>query len=82
MLTDELVQAMAKFPVSYGGMTNVIAPVCDKTLAATVDLCTTDTLVTGGDALKYLWADDTHLSPNGHIYLGSLASNRSRANPF
>lgn len=82
MLTDELVQAMAKFPVSYGGMTNVIAPVCDKTLAATVDLCTTDTLVTDGDALKYLWADDRHLSPNGHIYLGSLASNRSRANPF
>ena len=29
MRTDELVQAMAKFPVSYGGMTNVIAPVCD-----------------------------------------------------
>jgi hypothetical protein len=82
MLTDELVQAMAKFPVSYGGMTNVIAPVCDKTLAATVDLCTTDTLVTGGDALKYLWADDKHLSPNGHIYLGSLAGSRSRANPF
>jgi hypothetical protein len=82
MLTDELVQAMAKFPVSYGGMTNVIAPVCDKALAATVDLCTTDTLVTGGDALKYLWADDKHLSPNGHIYLGSLAGTRSRANPF
>ena len=82
MLTDELVQAMAKFPVSYGGMTNVTAAVCDEALAATVDLCTTDTLVTGGSALLYLWADDTHLSPNGHIYLGSLAGTRARANPF
>ena len=82
MLTDELVQAMAKFPVSYGGMININAPVCDKAQAATVDLCTTDTLVTGGDALKYLWADDKHLSPNGHIYLGSLAGTRARANPF
>jgi len=82
MLTDELVQAMAKFPVSYGAMTNVIAAVCDKALAATVDLCTTDTLVIGGEALKYLWADDRHLSPNGHLYLGNLAATRSRANPF
>jgi outer membrane lipase/esterase len=82
MLTDELVQAMAKFPISYGAMTNVIAAVCDKTLATTVDLCTTDTLVTGGDSFKYLWADDRHLSPNGHVYLGNLAATRSRANPF
>lgn len=82
MKADELVQGMAKFPTSYGGMTNVIAPVCDKALAVTVDLCTTDTLVTGGDANRYLWADDTHLSPNGHIYLGSLAITQARKNPF
>jgi phospholipase/lecithinase/hemolysin len=82
MKADELVQGMAKFPTNYGGMTNVIAPVCDKALAVTVDLCTTDTLVTGGDANRYLWADDTHLSPNGHIYLGSLAITQARKNPF
>lgn len=82
MLTDELIQAMAKFPVSYGGMTNVTAAVCDPALAVTVDLCTTDTLISGGDGLRYLWADDKHLSNNGHIYLGNLAATRSRANPF
>lgn len=82
MLTDELVQSMAKFPGSYGGMTNVTSAVCDPAKAATVDLCTSDTLVTDGSALLYLWADDLHLSPNGHAYVGSLASSRARANPF
>lgn len=83
MLTDELVQSMAKFPGSYGGMTNVTLAVCDiPAKAATVDVCTTDTLITDGNSLLFLWADDTHLSPNGHAYVGSLASSRARANPF
>jgi outer membrane lipase/esterase len=82
MLTDELVQAMSRFPTSYGGMTNVTDPVCDEALAATVELCTTDTLVSGGDAARYLWADDTHLGPTGHQYIGSLAATRARSNPF
>lgn len=82
MLTDELVQTMVRFPASYGGMTNVTSAVCDPAKAATVDLCTTDTLVSGGSAVQYLWADDIHLSPNGHAYVGSLAGSRTRANPF
>jgi phospholipase/lecithinase/hemolysin len=82
MLTDELMQSMAKFPGSYGGMTNVTTAVCDPAKAATVDQCTSDTLVTDGSALLYLWADDLHLSPNGHAYVGSLAGSRARANPF
>lgn len=82
MLTDELMQSMAKFPGSYGGMTNVTTAVCDPAKAATVDLCTSDTLVANGSALLYLWADDLHLSPNGHAYVGSLANSRARANPF
>lgn len=82
MLTDELVQAMARFPTSYGGMTNVTEAVCDEALAASVELCTTDTLISGGDASRYLWADDTHLGPNGHQYVGSLAATRARGNPF
>lgn len=81
MLTDELIQSMAKFPASYG-MSDVTTPACDKTLAATVDLCTTDTLVSGATANNHLWADDTHISAGGHIYLGSLAGTRTRANPF
>jgi outer membrane lipase/esterase len=82
MLTNELVQTMVKFPTNYAGMTNVTDAVCDATKVATVDLCTTDTLVTDGTATSYLWADDTHLSPNGHTYVGSLAASRTRANPF
>lgn len=82
MLSDELVQAMAKFPASYGGMTDVTTAVCDATKAASVLDCTTDTLVTDGSGALWLWADATHLSPNGHAYLGSLASSRARANPF
>ena len=82
MLTNELMQTMAKFPSTYGGMSNVTDAVCDPALAPTVDVCTTDTLVSGGTGSTHLWADDTHLSPNGHVYLGSLASSRTRANPF
>ena len=50
--------------------------------AATVLLCTIDTLVTDGSSISHLWADDLHLSPNGHAYIGSLAASRTRANPF
>jgi len=82
MLTNELVQSMVKFPASYGNMSNLTDAVCDPALAASVELCTTETLVSGGTATSYLWADDTHLSPNGHTYVGSLAASRTRANPF
>ena len=34
------------------------------------------------DWVTHLWADAIHLSPNGHAYLGALASNRTRTNPF
>ncbi len=82
MLSDGLVQAMAKFPSSYGGMSNVTSAVCDPAKAATVLLCTIDTLVTDGSSISHLWADDLHLSPNGHAYVGSLARTRARGNPF
>ncbi len=82
MLTDELMQSMYKFPTSYGGMSNVLDAVCNEALAPTVLQCTTDTLVTGATSTTHLWADDVHLSPNGHAYIGSLAANRTRTNPF
>lgn len=82
MLTDELVQSMAKFPASYGNMRDVTTAVCDPAKAPTVSMCTTDTLVTDGNAFLWMWADDTHLSPNGHAYIGALASSRVRTNPF
>lgn len=81
MLTHELVQTMVKFPSNYG-LSNVTEAVCDPALAASVELCTTDTLVTDGTAFDHLWADGTHLSPAGHSRVGSLAASRTRANPF
>ena len=41
--------------------------------------CTSDTLVSGATSTSHLWADDLHLSPNGHAYIGALAANRTRA---
>lgn len=82
MLTNELMQSMYKFPTSFSGMSNVTVPVCNQALAATVLDCTIDTLVTGATATSHLWSDATHLSPNGHAFIGSLAASRARANPF
>lgn len=82
MLTNELMQTMYKFPTSFSGMSNVTSAACDGALAATVLDCTADTLVTGATSTTHLWADDTHLSPNGHAFIGSLAASRTRANPF
>ncbi|TXH51389.1 MAG: esterase [Burkholderiaceae bacterium] len=82
MLTNELMQTMYKFPASYGGMSNVLDKACDATLAPAVLQCTSDTLVTGATSTTHLWADAIHLSPNGHNYVGALAANRTRTNPF
>jgi len=83
MLTSELVENLIELKESGGGtLLNVKDPVCDVTEAPSVELCTTDTLVTDGDANTYLWADDTHLSPNGHSQVGALAGSRTRTNPF
>jgi outer membrane lipase/esterase len=81
LLADELVQVVVKFPATYG-LTNVISPLCDTALAATVDQCTSLTLVSGGTTGTYLWADDRRLGPAGHLRLGQAAASRAANNPF
>ena len=81
ILADEQVQTLAKFPGVYG-LANVTTAVCDVTKAATVDQCTSLTLITDGNATTYLWADATHLSPAGHRSIGQAASTRAVNNPF
>lgn len=81
VLADEIVQTAVKFPSLYQ-MTNVTAAACDITKAATLNLCTSETLVTGGSATTWLWADATHLSPAGHRLVGQLAQQRAVNNPF
>lgn len=81
ILADELTQAMAKNPATYS-LLNVTGAVCDPVKAPQVSACTTQTLVTGGSAAAYLWADSLQLSPAGHGNLGALAITRARGNPF
>ena len=81
LFTDELVQAIAKNPVTHA-FSNVVAAVCDLVKAPLVNACTSQTLVTGGSGETWLWADSLQFSPAGHRNLGALAAARARGNPF
>ncbi len=81
LFTDELVQAIAKNPVTHAFI-NVVAAVCDPVKAPLVTACTSQTLVDAGSGETWLWADSLQLSPAGHRNLGALAAARARGNPF
>ena len=81
VFADEALQTAYKF-ASATGFSNVTAAVCDSVLAPTVKQCTTATLVTGGSATTWLWADATHLSPGGQALLGTIGLSRAVNNPF
>jgi phospholipase/lecithinase/hemolysin len=74
------------FSIGGGGFTNITTPVCDLsqshlTPPSVLD-CTVDTLVPGGSANTYLWADTLLLSAGGHTALGQLVLQRAQNNPF
>jgi outer membrane lipase/esterase len=77
----DITQTLFKYPSIYG-FTNVTTAACDTTKAATVELCTTLTLITDATSSAYLWADATHLSPAGQRRLGEAAVGRATNNPF
>jgi outer membrane lipase/esterase len=81
VVADEIVQTMARFPANYS-LADVTTVVCDKTKAATVDLCTSSTLITNGNADTWLWADDKHLATVAHRNIGAAAVARAVNNPF
>jgi phospholipase/lecithinase/hemolysin len=82
VLGDDIVQAMVRFPTSYS-LNNVVAAVCAIALpdctSASTDLVTADPVATG---TNYLWADDRHISPQAHTYIGTQAVSRAQNNPF
>ena len=85
VLLDNFVEAVARNP-SLNNFGNVVTGVCDLdqsllTPPSTLD-CTPLTLVFGGNATTFLWADGLHLSAGGQISLGNLAASRARNNPF
>jgi outer membrane lipase/esterase len=82
---DAVVQGAATTFGLYG-FTNTRVGVCDLnqsqlTPPSILD-CSSLTLITGGNGLTYLWADDRHLSAGGQIQLGNLAAARAANNPF
>ncbi|HPP83084.1 MAG TPA: SGNH/GDSL hydrolase family protein [Rubrivivax sp.] len=74
---DQRSQVLARAGTSFG-FTDVIDPVCAVALPG----CTTATLVPGGTAKGYLWADDRWFAPGGQAQLALLAIDRARNNPF
>jgi len=76
---DLRTQAMVKSPGSFA-LVNVTDGVC-------VDItqppdCTTSTLVDGGNAGTWMWADDLHLAFSAQQQIATLAIDRARRNPF
>lgn len=78
---DQMVQAMVRQPGNFG-LTNAVDAVCLP--SRPLPTCTTkaDSLIPGGDAGTFLWADGTRMSFGGHSYLGRLAQDRATNNPF
>ena len=85
VLTDEYLGGVVG---AAGGadFSNVVRGVCDLTKSSltppSILDCTTRTLVSGGDGVRWLWADTYHLSAGGQRVLGSLAVGRATNNPF
>lgn len=78
VLDDAYFQTAFSNPTSLNYV-NVTTPVCIPSSAFN---CTTLTLIQGGSATTYLWADSTHLSAGGQNALGTMAVNRVTTNPF
>ena len=74
---DLRTQSAARSPGSFG-FTDVSTAVCTVALPD----CTTATVVTGGVAGTWLWADNTRLASGGQAQLATLALERARRNPF
>lgn len=78
MQTDLRSQLLDRFPGSFPPVNNMTQAVCTTALPN----CTTATLVQGGSASAYYWADGTRLSTGGQSQLAQLALERAQRNPF
>lgn len=74
---DQRSQVLARAGTALG-FDNVTTPVCTAALPA----CTTATLIPGGSAGGYLWADDRWFATGGQNQIATLAIDRARHNPF
>jgi outer membrane lipase/esterase len=69
------------YPLSYGYALDGVRDSACLDLPLPPD-CTTQTLKAGATASTWLWANETQLTPKGHLQLGSLATTRARNQPF
>ena len=74
---DLRTQQAGRSPGSFA-LADVSTAVCSAALPD----CTTGTLITGGAASSYLWADGTRLASGGQRQLAQLAIERAQRNPF
>ena len=76
---DALVNAGVRNPGNFG-LTNWTRAVC----AVDLPLCknVADDLVSGGNAVTWLWAGDRWIGWKAHANLGSFARQRAQGNPF
>lgn len=81
VLADETLQSAVQFPTSFG-LANVTAAVCRST--AVLPNCDNNaaSLVEGGVAATWLWADDLRFGQLAHLQIGSIAAARANSNPF
>lgn len=77
VLGDEAVQSMVRLSSAFG-VADFERALCTVALPE----CSTQTLVSGGVATTWLWADDRHLAFIAQSRLGALAVARAVGNPF
>jgi hypothetical protein len=82
---DDTVRVITQEPTDYGYAWPANRPAClEANRTPNLLTCTTSTLVAAatGTSQYWLWADDTHLAPQGQLSLGQQALERARENPF
>jgi len=77
---DALLQAGVNNPGTYGLNNTGDAACLPATWGTTA--CTTNTLVTNGNASTWLWASDKWMGWRAHLNLGNFARSRAKDNPF
>lgn len=76
---DDRIDNIVSVPGDFS-FSNVTQQACQP--GAPLPGCTTATLVAGADAMRWLWADATHLSAGGQFRIGEIAVEGINNNPF
>ena len=80
VLADDIVQAMVRFPTNYA-LNNVVDAACARPLPDCTNTAA-DLVAADASATNRLWADDRHLSPQAHSFIGTQAVSRANNNPL